>query len=44
MKKLKITMEGIPAIIWGESSEKVYIHVHRKMSCKEYAEAFAKIG
>ena len=44
MKTLKIIIEGIPAIIWGEASEKVYIHVHGKMSRKEYAEAFAEIA
>ena len=44
MKMLKILIEGIPAIIWGEASEKVYIHVHGKMSRKEYAEAFAEIA
>lgn len=44
MKKKKINIHGIPAIIWGEKSEKVYIHVHGKMSCKEYAETFAKIA
>lgn len=42
MKKLKIAIGGIPAIVWGEPSEKVYIHVHGKMSCKEYAQAFAE--
>ena len=44
MKKLKISIEGIPIIIWGEASEKVYIYVHGKMSRKEYAEAFAEIA
>lgn len=33
---------GIPAIIWGKASERVFIHVHGKMSRKEYAENFAK--
>ncbi len=42
MKELKIAIGGIPAIVWGEPSEKVYIHVHGKMSCKEYARAFAE--
>lgn len=44
MKELKITIGGIPAIVWGEPSEKVYIHVHGKMSCKEYAQDFAEIA
>lgn len=44
MKELKIAVAGIPAIVWGEPSEKVYIHVHGKMSRKEYARDFAEIA
>lgn len=44
MKKQLIYIGDIPAIIWGEPSEKVYIHVHGKMSRKEYAEQFAVIA
>lgn len=44
MKKELLCIEGIPAILWGEPSEKIYIHVHGKMSRKEYAEQFAKIA
>ncbi len=44
MKELKIAVAGIPAIVWGETSEKVYIHVHGKMSRKEYARDFAEIA
>lgn len=44
MKELKININGIPAIIWGEESDKVFIHVHGKMSRKEYAEGFAQIA
>lgn len=44
MKTQKITIGSIPAIIWGEPSEKVFIHVHGKMSRKEYAEQFAAIA
>lgn len=44
MKELKIAVAGIPAIVWGERSEKVYIHVHGKMSRKEYARDFAEIA
>ena len=42
MQNIKIN--NIPAIIWGEKSDKVYIHVHGKMSSKEYAENFARIA
>lgn len=41
MKKEIIYIDGIPAILWGKPSEKIYIHVHGKMSRKEYAEQFA---
>jgi hypothetical protein len=44
MKIQKIIIDNIPAIIWGERSDKVYIHVHGKMSCKEHAEKFAEIA
>lgn len=42
MQALKI--EGIPAIVWGKSSDKVYIYVHGKCACKESAETFAEIA
>ena len=35
---------GIPAILWGRPSDRVYIHVHGKQSRKEYAEAFATLA
>lgn len=41
MKKEILRIGGIPAILWGNESEKIYIHVHGKMSRKEYAENFA---
>lgn len=34
---------GIPAILYGKPSEKVYLFVHGKCGCKEEAEAFASI-
>ena len=44
MDKKQFNIDGIPAILWGKPSEKIYIHVHGKMSRKEYAEQFAKIA
>lgn len=44
MRIQNINIDNIPAIIWGEQSNKVYIHVHGKMGCKEYAENFAEIA
>ena len=35
---------GIPAILWGRPSDRVYIHVHGKLSRKEYAEEFAALA
>lgn len=42
MEKEKLSIDGIPAILWGKPSKKIYIHVHGKMSRKEYAEQFAE--
>mgnify|MGYP001209219543 CR=1 FL=1 len=44
MLKQAITIESIPAIIWGATSDKVYIFVHGKKSKKEEAEGFAEIA
>lgn len=40
----KLNIGGVPALIWGRESDKVYVHVHGKMSRKEYAEDFAVIA
>ncbi|MDO5291980.1 MAG: alpha/beta hydrolase [bacterium] len=37
----KLWVNNIPAIVWGEQSEKAFIFVHGKMSYKESAEEFA---
>ena len=44
MKTKNVRINHIPAIIWGEQSEKIYIHVHGKLSRKEYAAQFAEIA
>ena len=44
MKTQKFMLGDIPAILWGEDSNRVYVHVHGKMSRKEYAESFAAIA
>lgn len=31
-------LDDVPSILWGEDSNRVYVHVHGKMSRKEYAE------
>jgi len=42
--KQKFAIGTIPAIVWGETSEKVYLFVHGKKSRKEEAQDFAKIA
>ncbi len=44
MLKQPLSIESIPATIWGSPSDKVYIFVHGKMSQKEEAESFATIA
>ncbi len=44
MKKEHILIGGIPAIVWGDASESVYIYVHGKLSSKDAAESFAEIA
>lgn len=44
MTREKLYIETIPAIVWGEKSDKAYIFVHGKMSDKESAETFAGIA
>lgn len=39
-----LAIDGIPAMVWGENSNRVYIHVHGKMSRKELAENFARVA
>ena len=41
MKTERITLKGIPALLIGEPSHKVYLYVHGKMGSKEEALAFA---
>ena len=42
MKTERITLKGIPALLIGEPSRKVYLYVHGKMGSKEESLAFAK--
>ncbi len=41
MKKQRMTISGIPAILYGSRSRKIYLYVHGKNGCKEEAERFA---
>lgn len=44
IKKTRITIGHIPALVWGENSDKAYLCVHGKMSSKESAEGIAQIA
>lgn len=44
MKAEKIKVGKIPAIVWGEESDRAYIFVHGKESKKEYAAPFAALA
>lgn len=44
MNKECLFIENIPAIIWGNKSDKVFIYVHGKMSQKGEALSFAKLA
>lgn len=43
MKQEYLRIDGIPSILWGEPSEKLFIFVHGENSSKEEAEEFAGI-
>lgn len=44
MKRRIIQIQGIPAIIWGTSSKRLYLYIHGQGGCKEEAEVFANIA
>ena len=43
MKEKHITVQEIPAVLYGDSSEKLFLYIHGKMGCKEEAARFAEI-
>ncbi|MDO5291761.1 MAG: YqiA/YcfP family alpha/beta fold hydrolase [bacterium] len=44
MRQRAIQIEQIPAILWGNDSNKLYLYVHGKLSSKEAAEGLAEIA
>ena len=44
MKKEKLQIENIPAILYGSNSDKLYLFVHGRYSNKEEAEDFANVA
>ena len=43
MKKERFTIQGIPAVLYGDGSENLFLHIHGKMGCKEEAARLAEI-
>jgi alpha-beta hydrolase superfamily lysophospholipase len=43
LKKVKLQIENIPAILYGADSKKLYLFVHGRYSEKEEAENFANV-
>ncbi|MBP3657625.1 MAG: alpha/beta hydrolase [Clostridia bacterium] len=44
MQVERVRIKGIPALIWGPPSDRVYLCVHGKMSCKESVQGLAEIA
>ena len=42
MKKQELTLAGVPAVLYGSRSRRVYLYVHGQDGCKEEAERFAQ--
>ena len=36
LKKHNLNIENIPAILWGEKSDKLFIAVHGNMECQPF--------
>lgn len=43
IRKERLEIQGIPAVLYGNSSENLFLYIHGKMGCKEEAERFAEI-
>lgn len=43
MRKERFKIDNIPAVLYGEPSDRLYLFVHGKCGCKEEGEAFAEI-
>lgn len=44
MKQQSLQIAGIPALLCGEESSKVYLYIHGKMGCKEEALPFVELA
>ena len=43
MKEKHIVVQEIPTVLYGDSSESVFLYIHGKMGCKEEAVHFAEV-
>ena len=43
MKEDRMTIQDIPSVLYGDSSENLFLYIHGKMGCKEEAARFAEI-
>lgn len=44
MENRKFMIDKIPAVRYGESSDRCFLYIHGKMGFKEEAESFAEIA
>lgn len=44
MERITVKIDGIPAIIWGETSKRLYLYIHGQGGYKEEAEDFSNIA
>ena len=42
MKEDRMTIQDIPSVLYGDSSENLFLYIHGKMGCKEEAARFAE--
>ena len=43
MKEIHISVQKIPAVLYGDSSEKMFLYIHGNMGCGEEASYFAEV-
>ena len=43
MKEDRMTIQDIPSVLYGDSSENLFLYIHGKMGCKEEAARFAEL-
>ena len=44
MKEERLMLGSVPAIVYGEKSDRVYLYVHGKCGCKEEGRDFAVLA